>query len=200
MAIGLVGSLTWIAQWPAPWGPLVQALMLLWVASLVLGPVIRWRTARFHVSADGVQVDSGLLSRRFESLPWDLVTSVDHRQPWAFQLLGITEGNHTAEVNRSRAGRLRGSSPSTSPETRALRWKDTTWVRTCTSPRHQRSVPSRASRRRCTATISISVTSRACVVKSGQARVTTTACASSSSSSTRYVRSWCTYTAPGCAW
>ncbi|MCV7527992.1 PH domain-containing protein [Micrococcus luteus] len=111
MAIGLVGSLTWIAQWPAPWGPLVQALMLLWVASLVLGPVIRWRTARFHVSADGVQVDSGLLSRRFESLPWDLVTSVDHRQPWAFQLLGITEVTCTQTGEDGSRVRLDGLAP-----------------------------------------------------------------------------------------
>lgn len=111
MAIGLVGSLTWIAQWPAPWGPLVQALMLLWVASLVLGPVIRWRTARFHVSADGVQVDSGLLSRRSESLPWDLVTSVDHRQPWAFQLLGITEVTCTQTGEDGSRVRLDGLAP-----------------------------------------------------------------------------------------
>lgn len=111
MAIGLVGSLTWIAQWPAPWGPLVQALMLLWVASLVLGPVIRWRTARFHVSAEGVQVDSGLFSRRSESLPWDLVTSVDHRQPWAFQLLGITEVTCTQTGEDGSRVRLDGLSP-----------------------------------------------------------------------------------------
>lgn len=89
--IGLVGSLTWIAAWPAPWGPLVQGLLILWVVSLVVGPVVRWRTARFHVSSDGIQVDSGVLSRRRESLPWDLVASVDHRRPWVYQRLGITE-------------------------------------------------------------------------------------------------------------
>ena len=108
--------------------------------------------------------------------------------------------NHTPEVNRSRAGRSRGSSPSTSPDSSALRWKEITWVRTCRSPRHQRSEDPAASSRRCTATISTSVTSRACVVKSGQARRTSTACPSSSSSSTRNVRSWWTYTAPGWAW
>ncbi|WP_010079937.1 PH domain-containing protein, partial [Micrococcus luteus] len=80
-------------------------------ASLVLGPVIRWRTARFHVSADGVQVDSGLLSRRFESLPWDLVTSVDHRQPWAFQLLGITEVTCTQTGEDGSRVRLDGLAP-----------------------------------------------------------------------------------------
>lgn len=91
IAVGLVGSLTWIAAWPAPWGPLVQGLLLLWVASLVVGPLIRWRTVTYHLSAEGIRVDSGVLSRRRESLPWDLVASTDHRQPWVYQRLGITE-------------------------------------------------------------------------------------------------------------
>lgn len=91
IAVGLVGSLTWIASWPAPWGPLVQGLMLLWVASLVVGPVVRWRTAEFHVSSQGIVAETGVLSRRSESLPWDLVASMDHRRSWVCQRLGITE-------------------------------------------------------------------------------------------------------------
>lgn len=91
VAVAMFGSLTWIAGWADPWRTIVQILLAVWVLSLVLHPTIRWRTARFHVSSEGIQAETGLLSRRSESLPWDLVTSVDHRQSWVFQRLGVTE-------------------------------------------------------------------------------------------------------------
>lgn len=91
MALGLAGTLLWISTWDQPWRTLFQVLVGLWVASLILGPWIRWATVRFTLSAQGVQVDSGLVFRRSEFLPWDLVTSIDDRQPWNLRLFGLTE-------------------------------------------------------------------------------------------------------------
>lgn len=91
MALGLAGTLLWISTWDQPWRTLFQVLVGLWVASLILGPWIRWATVRFTVSTQGVQVDSGLIFRRSEFLPWDLVTSIDDRQPWNLRMFGLTE-------------------------------------------------------------------------------------------------------------
>lgn len=91
LAIGIVGAVVWISTWVQPWRTVGQVLMGLSIFMLVVGPWIRVLTVRYTVSGQGVQVDSGLLTRRSEFLPWDLVNSVDDRQSWSYRVFGLTE-------------------------------------------------------------------------------------------------------------
>lgn len=91
LAIGIVGTVVWISTWEQPWRTVGQILMGLSIFMLAVGPWVRVFTVRYTVSGQGVQVDSGLLTRRSEFLPWDLVNSVDERQSWSYRVFGLTE-------------------------------------------------------------------------------------------------------------
>ncbi|THJ64608.1 hypothetical protein E8P82_14650 [Arthrobacter echini] len=91
LAIGTVGMVVWLSTWVQPWRTIGQFLVGLGIFMIVMGPWIRVLTVRYAVSSQGVQMDSGLLTRRSEFLPWDLVNSVDDRRPWSYRLFGLTE-------------------------------------------------------------------------------------------------------------
>lgn len=91
LVIGIVGTVVWLSTWVQPWRTIGQFLVGLVIFMIVMGPWIRVLTVRYAVSNQGVQMDSGLLTRRSEFLPWDLVNSVDDRQPWSYRLFGLTE-------------------------------------------------------------------------------------------------------------
>lgn len=91
LVIGIVGTGVWLSTWVQPWLTIGQFLVGLVIFMIVMGPWIRVLTVRYAVSNQGVQMDSGLLTRRSEFLPWDLVNSVDDRQPWSYRLFGLTE-------------------------------------------------------------------------------------------------------------
>ncbi|WP_298255534.1 PH domain-containing protein [uncultured Arthrobacter sp.] len=91
LVIGIVGTVVWLSTWVQPWRTIGQFLVGLVIFMIVVGPWIRVLTVRYAVSNQGVQMDSGLLTRRSEFLPWDLVNSVDDRQPWSYRFFGLTE-------------------------------------------------------------------------------------------------------------
>ena len=91
--------------------------------------------------------------------------------------------HQTAVVRSVRAGRSRGSSPSTSPVPSRRRRKPTTWLVTSTSPSMSRAAPHACDVR--SASTRRSVTSRAEVVQSGVAGVTSATASSRSRPSTR---------------
>lgn len=91
LAIGVIGTVLWASTWADPWRTLGYVLAGLGIFTIVVGPWLRLMTVRYAVSAQGLQQDAGLLFRRSEFLPWDLVNSMDDRQPWSHRLFRLTE-------------------------------------------------------------------------------------------------------------
>lgn len=91
LLLGLAGTILWISTWVEPWRTVGFVLMGLTATSMVVGPWLRLMTVTYTVSVQGLQLDSGLISRSSEFLPWDLVNSIDDRAPWSHRAVGLTE-------------------------------------------------------------------------------------------------------------
>jgi putative membrane protein len=91
LVLGVIGTVLWVSIWVDPWRTLGYVLVGLGIFMIVAGPWLRLLTVRYAVSSQGLQQDVGLLFRRSEFLPWDLVNSMDDRQPWSHRLFRLTE-------------------------------------------------------------------------------------------------------------
>lgn len=89
--LGLIGSGTVLTLqpelWPGPWAWLLIAPLLL---ARVLAPIVTRMTFRWEHSAGELRVATGLLQRRFRTMPWSSIRTVDAKAPWSFRLFGLS--------------------------------------------------------------------------------------------------------------
>jgi putative membrane protein len=87
---GLVGSGTVLTVrpelWPGAWAWLLIGPLLL---ARTLAPAVTRMTFHWDYSARELRVSTGLLQRRFRTIPWASVRTVDSQAPWSFRLFGL---------------------------------------------------------------------------------------------------------------
>ncbi|MFP5022801.1 PH domain-containing protein [Pseudonocardia phyllosphaerae] len=72
-------------------GHLVQVWIALGAVVLALGSgAVRWRTTRYRVTPDRVELHSGLLNRQRRSVPRDRIRTVDLTAPLLHRLVGVS--------------------------------------------------------------------------------------------------------------
>ncbi|GAA4714390.1 PH domain-containing protein [Sphingomonas lutea] len=81
-----IGYLAVSGRWTTA---LLGAIGLL--AFLVIGIFLYWTRFSFRVGASDIRIDSGIISRRHRSIPFDRIQDVDIKQPLFARLLGLAE-------------------------------------------------------------------------------------------------------------
>jgi putative membrane protein len=89
---GLVGGYAFVAYLVVS-GQLATALLvaIVFLAVAVVGVLLYWTRFEFRVGEDEIRIDSGILSRRHRSIPFDRIHDVDITQGLVARLLGLAE-------------------------------------------------------------------------------------------------------------
>ena len=122
---GLVGAYAFVAYLVVS-GRLATALMvaIALLAIAIVGVILYWTRFEFRVGENEIRIDSGILSRRHRSIPFDRIHDVDITQGPVARLLGLAEvkfetGGGTAGPN-SEEGVLPAITLERAQEIRAL--------------------------------------------------------------------------------
>ncbi|MDO5634171.1 MAG: PH domain-containing protein [Micrococcus sp.] len=91
LLLGFAGLLWWVSTWVAPWTQIGTVAVVLMAVNTVLRPWVRLATVRYRISATGIEVVSGLISRRRDVAHWDQISALDEKAGLGHRLFRLTE-------------------------------------------------------------------------------------------------------------